>query len=563
MRSTEGAPVSRSGANAAGSGAHGRPVAPPVVWSVAGTDSAGGAGLAADLRAADAFGVHLCPVVAAVTAQHSQAVTHIEPLSAAMLDAQLRTLAGDMPPRVIKTGLLGGVAQVRLVAQWVDRLRQAAPVALVVDPVLGASSGAAFADAPTLQAYRDELLPRATVITPNRREAARLLGQGASAQVSGADVPALARALRAAGAQAVCITGGDDDTAAPWVQDWFDGPHARGWLALPRVPTPHHHGTGCTFASGVAAALAMGFVSADAAVLAKMATTHALRRSHAAGAGAGPVVAGPGFGADASLLPQMSWGEAPLAPATTGRAPQRPAMGLYAIVDDACRVVPVLASGVRTLQLRIKAPPAPDAHWQARLRQAVEHSVAACRAAGALLFVNDHWRLAIAAGACGVHLGQEDLLALDDAQRAQLRASGLDLGVSSHSLWELCRAASLAPRYIACGPVWPTATKQMPWRAQGLHNLAWWRHMAPAPVVAIGGILDAERAAAAAGTGVDGVCVVRGLGADPAVSVPRFQQSIASASGLPPSAPAFPLPSLDPAAAQGVAARRSSRSGVG
>ena len=134
-----------------------------------------------------------------------------------------------------------------------------------------------------------------------------------------------------------------------------------------------------------------------------------------------------GFGTDASLLPRMSWGDARLAPTTTGRAPRRPALGLYAIVDDASRVVPVIASDVRTLQLRIKAPPAP----------------------------------------------------------------------------------------------------------------------------------------AAADSGVDGVCVVRGLGADPAVSVPRFQQAIASASGLPPSAPAFPLPSLDPAAAQGVAARRSSKSGVG
>ena len=106
--------------------------APPIVWSIAGTDSGGGAGLSADQRAADAFGVHLCPVVAAVTAQHSRAVTHIEPMSPALIDAQLRALADDMPPRVIKTGLLGSAEQVRLVAQWVDRMRLRAPVALVV-----------------------------------------------------------------------------------------------------------------------------------------------------------------------------------------------------------------------------------------------------------------------------------------------------------------------------------------------------------------------------------------------------------------------------------------------
>ena len=97
--------------------------APPIIWSIAGTDSGGGAGLSADQRAADAFGVHLCPVVAAVTAQHSRSVLHIEPMSTTLIDAQLKALSDDMPPRVIKTGVLGGAAQVQLVARWVDRAR--------------------------------------------------------------------------------------------------------------------------------------------------------------------------------------------------------------------------------------------------------------------------------------------------------------------------------------------------------------------------------------------------------------------------------------------------------
>ena len=115
----------------------------PVVWSIAGTDSGGGAGLGADQRAADAFGVHLCPVVAAVTAQHSRAVTQVEPVPEALLEAQLAALAEDMPPRAVKTGLLGSAGHVRAVARWIDRLRAAAPVALVVDPVLAATSGRA------------------------------------------------------------------------------------------------------------------------------------------------------------------------------------------------------------------------------------------------------------------------------------------------------------------------------------------------------------------------------------------------------------------------------------
>ncbi|XAH24627.1 PfkB family carbohydrate kinase [Xylophilus sp. GW821-FHT01B05] len=515
---------------------------PPVIWSVAGTDSAGGAGIAADQRAADACGVHLCTVVAAVTAQHSQGVTHVEPLPAAVLDAQMAALEHDLPPLAVKTGLLGGVAQVQAVARWIDRLRARGPVALVVDPVLGASTGAAFADAATLAAYRDLLLPRTTLLTPNRREALRLTGLADDARAA-----ALAAALHQAGAEAVCITGGDDAPVDGLALDWVDTPHAAGWLALPRIATPHHHGTGCTFASSAAAAMARGFVAADALVLAKMATAQALRHGHAAGQGAGPVCAQPGFISDPSLMPQLSWSEQPrFAPFLPT---QHPALGLYAIADSAERLARILAAGVRTVQLRIKTPPQPNAAWQAALRAQVQRAVADCRAAGAQLFINDHRALALELGAPGLHLGQEDLLALSDAEREALLGKGAPaLGVSSHSLWELARARSLAPRYIACGPVWPTTTKAMPWRPQGLDNLAWWCHMAGAPVVAIGGILTPEQAEAAARSGADGVCIVRGLGDAPAETVPDFQQALQTGRSAPALAiPGWPHASLAPA----------------
>ena len=96
---------------------------PPIVWSIAGLDTAGGAGLSADQRAADALGVHLCPVVAAMTAQHSKGVQAVQPVAAAWLEAQLRALMQDLAPAVIKTGLLGSAVLVHTVARWVDRLR--------------------------------------------------------------------------------------------------------------------------------------------------------------------------------------------------------------------------------------------------------------------------------------------------------------------------------------------------------------------------------------------------------------------------------------------------------
>lgn len=488
----------------------------PVIWSIAGTDSAGGAGIAADQRAADACGVHLCTVVAAVTAQNSCAVERIDAMDPALLDAQMAALEHDLPPAAVKTGLLGGAAQVACVAGWIDRLRQRGPVALVVDPVLSASTGAGFADAETVAAYRDLLLPRATLITPNRREAARLAGW--DHDMAQGDVPALAIALRALGAEAVCITGGDADDAL--ALDWIDTPHAAGWLASPRIGTPHRHGTGCTFASAAAASMARGFVTADALVLAKMATAQALRGGAAAGQGAGPVRAAPGFARDPSLLPQLSWSRVTrFAPFVA--APPAVPLGLYAIVDSVQRLVEVVNAGVRTVQLRIKSPVPDD------LRQQVADAIAHCRAADVQLFVNDHHWLARELGASGLHLGQEDLLALDDDERQALASpGGPALGVSSHSLWELARARSLSPRYIACGPVWPTLTKDMPWRPQGLDNLAWWSGMAGYPVVAIGGILSPHHAGAAARCGADGVCVVRGLGVDLARTVPVFAQAV-------------------------------------
>ena len=316
--------------------------------------------------------------------------------------------------------------------------------------------------------------------------------------------PALARALRAQGAAAVCIVGAADG------RDWIDTPHASGWLQGAARSRDE-------FAAAMQAALARGFVPADAAVVARMRSPHA--------------------------LPLFSWGEAPPAlPVNT--QPARP-LDLYAIVDSAARLRQVLDAGVRTVQLRIKKPADADAAWHGMLEREVRRSVEDSRAAGAELFVNDHWQVAHALGAGGVHLGQEDLVALGDAGRAALQATGMALGISSHSLWELCRARALAPRYIACGPVWPTLTKDMPWLPQGLDNLAWWVRAAGAPVTAIGGILEPRHVQEAARTGCDGVCIVRGLGEAPRATLPGFEAALAAGRSNPlPAAPDWPHPSL-------------------
>ncbi|MBW8843780.1 MAG: bifunctional hydroxymethylpyrimidine kinase/phosphomethylpyrimidine kinase [Burkholderiales bacterium] len=512
----------------------------PVIWSIAGLDSGGGAGLSADQRAGDAAGVHLCPVAAALTAQNSVAVQAVFPVPPQQLEAQVAALADDLPPTAIKTGLLGGVEQLRVVTRWVDRLRERAPVALVVDPVLRASTGASFADEALLRAYREELLPRASVVTPNRREAARLVGEGSAA--------AQARALQALGAAGVCITGGDE--AGPLALDWLASRHASGWLTLPRREASNNHGTGCCFATALAAALAQGFVTADAAVIAKMLTTSGLHVGAASpGAGAGPVVPSAGFIRDPSLLPALF--DAPPKSWPQHRR-QSTVEGVYGITDNGAHAARLFDAGLRAVQLRLKRAEgeAEDA-WQARLHAEVLPAHEAARRCGATFVLNDHWREALRLGVDFVHLGQEDLLALDDAGRhdlAEARACGLRLGLSSHSLWELARAVAWAPDYIACGPVWPTLTKAMPWRPQGLGNLAWWAAMAPAPVVGIGGVLEPRQLAEMAATGARAGCVVRGLAPGAVHSVPQWQAAWAggatqgNAAGF--GAPSPSLPGL-------------------
>jgi hydroxymethylpyrimidine kinase/phosphomethylpyrimidine kinase/thiamine-phosphate diphosphorylase len=536
----------------------------PVVWTISGTDSGGGAGLHADTRALDAFGVHGACAVAAVTAQHSQAVTHIEPVRPEVLDAQLAALADDMPPDAIKTGLLGSLDNLRVVVAWVHRLRERSPeraIPLVVDPVFGATTGAAFADDALRAAYRDELLPLATLATPNVGEARALVP---SSQLLGPE--ALARAWRAFGVRAVAVTGGDSDrladdeiehlstarlasrlaeidARAAWAHDWLDAEHglrSRGWLASRRIETEHDHGTGCVFASSAAAALAHGFVAADAVVLAKMATSEGLRHAYAAGGGAGPVAPRAGFASRLANLPALN----PLPHAPSRFAfPEMPehTRGLYAIVDSSDWVARVLADGVKLVQLRIKDAPA-DA-----LVREIRAAIAIARAAGATLIVNDHWELALELRADGVHLGQDDL---DKADIDALHHAGLLLGISTHSYWEVCRARALRPSYVACGPIHATAIKQMPWIPQGDANLAYWCALLhDTPVVAIGG-MDAARARDAMRAGAWAVAVVGAItrSEDPHAAIAALRDATTGT----PSAPSLAAPAFARTTLQGV-----------
>ena len=180
----------------------------------------------------------------------------------------------------------------------------------------------------------------------------------------------------------------------------------------------------------------------------------------------------------------------------------------YPIFDSAEWVARGLDSGARLIQLRIKEAD------EAALRAEIARARDMARARGALLVVNDHWRLAIDLGCDWLHLGQEDL---DEADLPAIARAGLRLGVSTHDDAELDRALSVGPDYVALGPVYPTILKKMPWAPQGLDRVTGWkRRVGDLPLVAIGG-MSVERAPGAFAAGADIVSAVTDitLHADP------------------------------------------------
>ncbi len=180
----------------------------------------------------------------------------------------------------------------------------------------------------------------------------------------------------------------------------------------------------------------------------------------------------------------------------------------YPVFDSAAWIARAVPLGVRLVQLRVKDAP------QDVLRREITTALDLCRQHGAMLVVNDHWELAIELGADWLHLGQEDL---DTADIAAIRRAGLKLGLSTHDHAELDRALTLAPDYIALGPVYPTILKKMKWTEQGLDRLTEWKaRIGDIPLCAIGG-MSVARAPGAFAAGADTVAAVTDitLNADP------------------------------------------------
>jgi hydroxymethylpyrimidine/phosphomethylpyrimidine kinase len=252
-----------------------------IALTIAGSDSGGGAGIQADLKTFQRFGVFGTSVITAITAQNTLGVRAWEAVSIELITAQLEAVVTDLRPHAVKTGMLADAGVVEAVA---DGIRGHALAPYVLDPVMVATSGDPLLSADAVGAIRDQLVPLARLVTPNLDEAALMLGEPVTDVAS---MEHAARALVDAGADAALVKGGH--LTGPQVTDLlFDGSAVRAF-SHPRIDTTSTHGTGCTLSSAIAAHLALG-LPLDQAVERSLRFVHrAIARAPGLGAGHGPL----------------------------------------------------------------------------------------------------------------------------------------------------------------------------------------------------------------------------------------------------------------------------------
>tara|TARA_B100000315_G_scaffold186745_1_gene176224 strand:+ start:2334 stop:3128 length:795 start_codon:yes stop_codon:yes gene_type:complete len=252
----------------------------PKALTIAGSDSGGGAGIQADLKTFAALGVYGASALTAITAQNTVGVTAVHEIPTGIITAQIDAVLNDIGADAVKTGMLASGPIIECVA---DALRRHGVPWLVVDPVMVAKSGDSLLREDAVEALRTRLVPLASVVTPNIPEAETLTGMKIS---SDGEVRRASEKIIEMGAKGVVVKGGHRE--GPATDLFYDGSSFQEFTA-PRFDTRNTHGTGCTFASAVAAGLALGMSVADAVALAKDYVTEAIRRSFPLGRGHGPL----------------------------------------------------------------------------------------------------------------------------------------------------------------------------------------------------------------------------------------------------------------------------------
>ncbi|MDA0684727.1 MAG: bifunctional hydroxymethylpyrimidine kinase/phosphomethylpyrimidine kinase [Bacteroidetes bacterium] len=253
----------------------------PVTLTIAGSDSGGGAGIQADIKAMQANGTFATSVITAITAQNTVAVTDAFELPLSLIASQLDAVLTDFPVVAAKTGMLSSAEIIRTVA---SKVREYSLASLVVDPVMISKSGYALLRDDAVDALISDLLPLASICTPNAHEAARLVGREIRSEAQAREA---AREIHAMGPDVVLVKGGHLDEEEEAVDVLFDGKDFVVFRSE-RLDTKHTHGTGCTYAATIAARLALGEEMTEAVQNANAYVHQAIKHGLAIGKGHGP-----------------------------------------------------------------------------------------------------------------------------------------------------------------------------------------------------------------------------------------------------------------------------------
>ncbi|WP_334020887.1 thiamine phosphate synthase [Alteromonas sp. S015] len=495
----------------------------PVVWCVGGVDSSGGAGVTRDAITLADLNVHACVLTTQLTVQSNAVLLSKETTSTSALNQQWQVLFEDTPARAIKIGAIANDVQALLLCARIQTMPDPRPF-VVWDPVLSTSSGGVLSE--LSESVIDELLNTVDIVTPNIDELAWLTHLPVSDETS--MLTAINR-LMSKGAKRVYVKCGH----AHWQDNVCDIYACASHILRfnqQKYDNGNLRGTGCMLASALAAFIVHDYYIEDALTLANAYVSEVRRHTlpkHCATVNIKSISSQlttyfartNGFPSNPENFPLVTFHQRGAAshqnkPVKGTRIENSPDeeehfpalsqthLGIYPVVDSVQWIARLWPTGVKIMQLRVKHG------TQEEIRQQIKDAIELVEHTDCQLFINDYWELAIELGAYGVHLGQEDI---DTADLNAIRRAGLRLGISTHGFAEIQRVRALNPSYIALGHIFPTKTKDMPSKPQGVVRLKKYVQLCDGiPTVAIGGI-NLSRIGDVAKTGVNGIAVVSAI----------------------------------------------------
>ncbi len=487
----------------------------PIVWTIAGSDSGGGAGIQADLHTFQDLGVYGCSVITALTAQNSTEVRKVQPVEPSMITSQLETLKNDLPATSIKIGMLVTGSVMVLVADFLKQYKGN----FVVDPVMVSTSGDMLIDEDAKLTLINRIIPYADILTPNLNETKVLVGLSNNDEL---DIEQAAKTIFEMGAKSILIKGGHFDTKES-SDYYYDGKQGR-WITSPRYRHENTHGSGCTLSSALAATIALGYPILDALIISKSYVTQGIRTAKKYGSGPGPVTH-LGWPDNTIDFPMLSYQQNYTLSKTPFPTHNVDGLnGICPIVDSSIWVQRMFNAGVKIVQLRVKNTD------NALVESEVSKSQQLAVKYGAKLIVNDHWQLAIQYGVYGIHLGQADI---GQANLKAILAAESRLGISANSLSEVAIAQAYQPSYIGVGPVFFSKNKPSK-KPIGLGPLFQIVKVSRYPIVALGGI-TLENVKQLQQIGVRSVAMISAIldSSDPENTIRKFMRKFDSAYIIP------------------------------